>query len=376
MKKVLFISESQGWSGGAAQLLHLAKGLRAGDLGWDVKLASPEDGEVARRAREAGIVHIPLHPRQDYDLITARRLARILESEEVDILHAHHPRAHAVGLASLYLSRRRPAFVVTRRVSFAIPKNIFSRLKYCSSRIDGFIAVADSVGRELVAGGVPPGKVMTIPSGVDTELFRPAPDDGTMRRELGLPEGVPVVGKIANYSDWKGQAILIDAAARMLGRGRKAVFLFAGRDTDGAPMRELVRKAGLPEGTARLLGFRTDISRLLSVCGISVNAAVRGEGISGALRESLAMEVPVAASDAGGNAELVREGVTGRLFAAGSGADLARVLGEMLDDPRTAKRQAAEGRRVVRERFSIECMVRATDAHYRKLLSLRAGDGA
>src|SRR5688500_3599730 len=108
--KALFLSESQGWSGGAAPLLALARGL-GGRYGWDIRLASPVDGEVAARARHAGIPHIPFHPRKDYDLPSAFRLARLCEAEGIDVLHAHHPRAHAVGLAAMYVARRRPVFL-------------------------------------------------------------------------------------------------------------------------------------------------------------------------------------------------------------------------------------------------------------------------
>lgn len=367
MPKVLYLSESQGWSGGAAQLLALAKGLRAsGD--WDVRLASPEDGEVAKRAIACGVPHIPFHPRQDYDLVSGLRLARMLEEQKIDVLHAHHPRAHAVGLAALYLSKRRPVFVVTRRVSFALSKNPFSRLKYRNPRIDSFIAVAENVREKLVEGGVDPNRVVTIKSGVDTELFSPRPRDEGLREELAIANGHAVIAKIGNYGEWKGQNIFLKAAARMLASGRQAVFLLAGRDTDSPLMRERVREAGLPEDAVRLLGFRTDIPRILSICDVSVNAATRGEGISGAIRESLAMKIPVAASDAGGNPELVKDGLTGRLFPAGSDAALADVLGQILDDQVAAKSQAVRGAELVRERFSVDCMVRATAEHYAKLL--------
>lgn len=363
---VLFVSESQGWSGGAAQLLALGKGLKS--LDWPVTLASPEDGEVARRAVEAGLGYVPFFPRQDYDLISAYRLARLLEAEKIDVLHAHHPRAHAVCLASLYLSSRRPAFFVTRRVSFPLPRNPFSRLKYRNPRIDGFVAVAESVRETLIAGGVEADRVRTIPSGVDTEVFRPGPADEALRSELKIAPDVPVIGKIGNYGEWKGQSVFLEAAVKFLAEGREAVFLMAGRDTDSDGMREEVTRRGLPGESVRLLGFRTDVPRLLSICSVSVNAALRGEGISGALRESLAMRVPVVASDAGGNPELVVEGKTGRLFKAGSSEELSRVLGEVLDRPEEAREQTEEGCRVVAERYSVEMMVRRTSEYYREVV--------
>ena len=368
--KALFVSETQGWSGGAAQLLNLAKGLTG--LGWEVVLGSPEDGEAAKRAKEAGIRHIALHPRQDYDLFTARKMAKLVDRFEIDVLHAHHPRAHAVGLASLYLGRRRPVFVVSRRVSFAVKKNPFSQLKYRNPRIDAFISVADNIRRELVGGGVDPARIKTIPSGVDTDLFHPREANPAVLESLAIPPGASLIGKIANYSDWKGQKILLEAGAKLLEAGRDVVLLFAGRDTDGDDIKAAAKEAGFPEDKVRFLGFRTDVDALLPCLDISVNAAVRGEGISGALRESLSMEIPCAASDAGGNSELVIEGITGRLFKAGHAGDLARVLGDILDDPETGKREARRGREIVIERFSVKRMVESTDKFYRELLARRA----
>ena len=59
----------------------------------------------------------------------------------------------------------------------------------------------------------------------------------------------------------------------------------------------------------------------------------------------------------------------------GSAADLARVLGEILDHPEPARRQAEEGSKVVRERYSVGRMVERTTEHYRELLNRRAKPG-
>lgn len=374
VKRVVFLSESQGWSGGAKQLLRLAEGL--GPLGWDVTIACPGDGEAYRRAGVLGLKTIDLHPREDYDVLSALRLARLLERDHVDLLHAHHPRAHAVGLMAAYLSRHRSAFVVTRRVSFKPQLNPFSRLKYRSRRIDGYIAVAESIRQGLIEAGVEAGRVVTIPSGVDLADFSPRARDEALAAELGLPAGVPVVGKIANYGSWKGQEVALEAAAKLRERGRRVVFLFAGRDTDGTALRAKAKDLGLGEADARFLGFRDDVPRLLSLLSLSLNAAVDGEGLSGALRESMAMEVPVAASDAGGNRELVQDGVTGRLFPAGDAEALARAVAGHLDDAAAARRMALAARKLVSERYGAERLATATANFYRSVLAKRFGSAA
>ena len=127
LPKVLFLTESQGWSGGARQLLHLADGLRR--LGWEILIACPKSGDTFHNAQAQGFTPVDFFPKKDYDLLTAWRIARVFDEQGVDIVHAHHPRAHAVGLIAMHMARSEPAFVVTRRVSFPIPRHIFSRWK-------------------------------------------------------------------------------------------------------------------------------------------------------------------------------------------------------------------------------------------------------
>lgn len=368
--RVLFLSESQGWSGGAKQLLRLAEGLRL--FHWDVRIACPSNGAAFQRARASGFDPIDLHPRQDYDIVSSVRLARLMEAQGIDLLHAHHPRAHAVGLMAAYLCRRPVAFVVTRRVSFPPGRNPLSRLKYRSRRIDGFVAVSESIRRDLIDAGVEAARVVTIPSGVDLEEFRPRPRDEGLSRELGLLEGSPIVGKIANYSAWKGQDVALQAAAQLKREGRRLVFLFAGRDTDSPELRARATALGLDDKDVRFLGFRQDVPRLLSLLDVSVNAAREGEGISGALRESMAMGLAVVASDAGGNPELVEDGVTGRVFAAGDGAGLSVAIASLLDDREQALRLAQAGRARVVERFGAERLVAETAKLYRALLERKS----
>jgi len=371
VKRVLLFSETQSWCGAAAQQLALAKGLAAAQ--WEVRVASPEHGELAKRAAAAGFIHLPINPQQDHDLSVACRLAQSIQEGGIDVLHAHQPRAHAVSLAALaILSGAGPAFIVTRRLPLGTAKQGHNSLKFRNPRVNGFIAVSEAIRRELLEAGVAPEKVVTIPNGVDIATFQPVAKDEELLRELAIPDGVPVIGKITHFNDWKGQPIVIEAAARMAAEGRRAVFLFAGRGTDSEEMKSRVRKAGLPEESVRLLGFRNDVPRVLSVCDVSVSAATRGDCIAGAVRESLAMRIPVVVSDTPGNVELIQEGRTGRTFAAGSATDLTRVLGETLDDTVAARFQALEGCKLVRERYSNERLVEATLDFYQKTLARKS----
>lgn len=371
-KKVLHVSESNEWSGGAAQLLALAEGLR--ERKWDVRIGCRPGSGLAKHSADRKLPRFEVALREDYDVLSARKLAQYVAREKIDVVHAHHNRSHAVCLlaqALLALAGRPVVLVVSRRVSFPPGRNPFSRWKYRSALIDRIVAVADGVKDVLVASGVPAAKVEVVRSGVDVERFKKRAPDAALRKELGLPADRPVIAKIANASPWKGQTVLIEAAGLLLSRGRKAHFLLAGRDTQSAWIKDEVEKRGL-SGAITLAGFRTDVPDLLSLVDVSVNAATQGEGLSGALRESLASGVPVVASDVAGNRELLKSGVGGWLYPPGDAAALADRLEWVLDHETEARASADEWRRRELSEFSVDAMIDKTSALYEKLLAERS----
>lgn len=364
---ILHVSESFGWSGGAAQALALAD--RLSKLGHVNEIACPEGGDLWKKAGAAGLKLFPFRPRKDYDLPCAVRLAGLLNKRKPDILHAHHPKAHAMCLMAKALSAHKPTLVVTRRVSHPLIKTVFARMKYQSPLIDGYIAVAEAIRRMLVDYGVSPKKVRTIYSGTDVSRFRPGPPSEKTLKELAPPAGVPVIGLIGNFSRDKGQHVFVEAAARLLREGQDLILLFAGRNTDSAEMKELLAAHKIPPEKARLLGLRHDVPDLLSVMTLSVNAAIKGEALSGSIRESMAMGVPVVASDISGNGEIVLDGRTGLLFPPGDAATLRARLKYALSDPAMIKEMATRGIRAVKENFTVDAMAKKTFLYYDELLS-------
>jgi glycosyltransferase involved in cell wall biosynthesis len=369
--KVLHVSESNEWSGGAAQLLALAVGLR--ERGWDSRIGCRPGSGLFKHASERKLATFTVPLREDYDLPSAFKLARYVQDEGIDVVHAHHNRSHAVCLLAnviLGLRGQRRVLVVSRRVSFPPGRNPFSRWKYTSGSIDRIVAVAGAIKDVLVAAGVPAEKVEVVHSGVDVSRYSIRPAKPELARALGLPEGVPVVGKIANASPWKGQNVLLEAAAKLLASGRKLHFLLAGRDTQGEWVKGEVARLGL-EKHVTLAGFRADVPDLLPLLSVSVNSAVQGEGLSGALRESLTAGVPVVASDHAGNRELLKDGKGGWLFPAGDASALAERVGWVLDHPKEARESVTAWQKDALREFSIEATIEKTAALYERLLAER-----
>ncbi len=358
--RILYLTESMRWSGGAEQLLLMARALK--ERGHDLVVACQPGSDIQARAQAAGLPIEPVRMRQDYDVFAARRVAEIVRRRGIEILHAQHPTAHAVGLLSTLWARVR-AFAVTRRVVFRIRRNPFSRLKYHSKRISGYVAISEAVKNELTQVGIAPERIEVIPSVTTSEVVS-RQQGGAVRAELGL-KADPLIATVANYAEFKGQEYLLRAAVDVLKRFPRAQFLLVGRDTE--KLQSLVDHLGI--GLAvHIAGFRTDVPRLLSAVDVFVLPSLQ-EGAGTALREAMVVGIPVIGSNVGGIPESIQDGKTGLLVPPGDAPALSRAIIRLLEDAEAAKAMADRGRAWAREQFSIQKAAERMETFYRKLLN-------
>ncbi|MBI2915403.1 MAG: glycosyltransferase family 4 protein [Elusimicrobia bacterium] len=361
--KILHVTNAVGWSGGMEQMGLLLAELKK--RGHTNILVCPPGSELISQISPLGIpVHtVPMF--QDYDLIAAYRCRRWISQYQPEIVHAHHPIAHAISLLALTATQK-PAFVVSRRVSFSPRRNPFSLWKYQSGRIHAYTVVSQSVRQTLIQGGVEPSKIEVIYSAFDPKEFAPKSAHETLKQFLQIPAGHKVVSKIANVAPWKGQKIFLQAAQKALEIKPKIIFLLVGKGTDS--LQPEAQRMGISQNV-RLLGFREDVTDILSLTDLSVNSAIEGEGLSGAVRESLAMGIPVAASDVSGNREIVQDGKTGYLVAANNPDALARTILQALTDETLSKRMAMKGREWVLQNCSLQVMADKFCQLYERLVT-------
>lgn len=360
-------------SGGVERgTLEIAEAIR--DAGWRAIVASAGGPMVAElEALGARHVALPLRTRSPLAVWrNAGRLEALARAEGVAILHA---RSRAPAWSALLAARRSGAcFVTTYHGTYteSFPgKRLYNSVMARGERV---IAISRFIG-ELVRArhGVGPDRLRVIPRGVDSRRFDPAavaPGRVARLRALwDLPEGVPLVLLPGRLTRWKGQAVLIEAMARLPG---EAVALLVG-DAGGKPAyaRELAALAA-SRGIAhriRLTGPCDDLAAAFLLADVAVNASTDPEAFGRTVIEPQAMGRPVIATDHGGARETVAEGVTGWLVPPGDPDALAAALARALALPQAARAAiGAAGRQAVLAGYTTAAMQRATIDLYRELL--------
>jgi glycosyltransferase involved in cell wall biosynthesis len=175
-----------------------------------------------------------------------------------------------------------------------------------------------------------------------------------------------VVGTVARLDPVKDLGTLLDAVA-LVRRSRPEVRLVV--VGDGAERTALEARAVRPDlaGTVLFTGTRRDARRLLSAFDVYANTSIH-EGVSLTILEAMAARLPVVATTAGGNPEVVADGETGMLVPVRVPDAVASALSALAAAPERAQRFGARGRARVEDRFSMDRMVSEYVDVYRGLL--------
>ena len=289
-------------TGSVHQMFQAAAGLR--ERGHEVSIFSRPDPILEAKARERDVRFHGLPFRHQFDMGTARRLRQIVRAERPDVIHVHKGVSHALALAATW-HERVGAFVVNRGVSF--PLDLWNRPKYRTRRVDRVVTVCQQIKDVIVSSGkLPEEKVEVVYAGTDVTHFDPAKWDArAFRREKNIADDRFVIAQVG-VRDWKGWKELIDSVSDIVPHHPNVHLLLIGcrNDAEAAEVREYADAMRMSDSVTPV-EYRTDMPNVFASCDLVVDASWAGTGITGTIREAMAMQKPVIATDAGGNRELV-----------------------------------------------------------------------
>jgi glycosyltransferase involved in cell wall biosynthesis len=187
--------------------------------------------------------------------------------------------------------------------------------------------------------------------GVDLVRFSQAPAPREqLRRARGLPSSGQLIFSSSRIAPEKDVLTLLDAFSMLVREGRDVYLL--NRSGGFRDFMERAAKAGVRERiiATDAVDPRGDLHLDYAAADVCVQAS-RAEGLGFSVLEAMACGTPVVASAVGGLRETVRDGVTGWSVPAGDAARLASALRDALDHPGEARRRAAAGAEMVRQKF-------------------------
>jgi glycosyltransferase involved in cell wall biosynthesis/GT2 family glycosyltransferase len=333
-------------------------------------------GPLQRAMRESSTRTFSLGARNrwKYPLATLR-LARLLRTERVAVLHAHCFDATFVGLIAARLARL--PFVFTRHHSdhnVRLGKRWHTRIDaWCARHADRVIAVSEATRRVMTSvERVPEDRITVIYNGMEPVREPAAEDVERVRHELGLSKK-NVCLMLARLHEEKGHRVLFDALPEIEARVGPIIILIAGDGPDRAALQAEVQARGLGE-TVKFLGRREDVPELISVSSVVVLPSL-AESFGFVVLEAMSLGTPVVAAETGGIPELIKHEDNGLLVPPSDSRRLADAISSLLENPRLAQMLAERGRDRVAA-FSFDRMMRGYESVYSAILTARRPEPA
>jgi len=217
---------------------------------------------------------------------------------------------------------------------------------------------------------MPKNKATLIGNGIDTQKVISRVQPGAraiVRREFGLADDVTVIIMVARLELYKGHIMLLNALRQIISSTDHKIFaLFVGIGKDRPLIEEEADRLGLKE-VVQFTGYRQDVPNLLAASDISVLPS-RYEGIPRALMESMALGIPVIATDVPGSRTLIRSGENGILVKHDDASELAAAIRNLIETPGLAGKLADRGKQTVRVEYDEHNVAARVEKIYRHIL--------
>ncbi len=362
--KVLHVTTHFNVGGITKYILNLAKALRHQDV--DVLVAS-SGGDLQCELVKSGIQHKSLNIKTKFEfgpkaISSGFMIARIVREEKIDLIHAH-TRVAQVASAIASVATGVP-YVTTCHGYFK--KGSRSFVDTWGSKV---IAISDAVGRHLKDDlGVSEPRIKLIYSGVDAEQFSRiySPEEiSDIKRSIGLRSGA-VLGTIGRLSSIKGQKYLVMAMKEILAKRGDAQCVIVGSGPEETSLKDLAASLGV-SGSIKFIETCSDTHKYLSIMDVFVFPSIK-EGLGIALLEALTSGRACVASRIGGIEDIISDGRSGILVDVESPSGIAGAVLRLLDDDDLRRKLGEEGRRMVRDRFTLNIMADNVSKLYREIV--------
>ncbi len=319
-------------------------------------------GELVKDLTAGGAIHysLPVHKKSLLSALKlVSQLAEIIRREEIDIVHA---RSRVPAWIAYFASRLTGRMFVTTCHGY-YKKHFFSRVMGWAKRV---IVPSQAIGRRMVDDfGVPHERIRLIPRSVDLERFKFLPQE----KKTGNEFNVGIIGRLTPI---KGHPCFIKAMAQVIKAvpGLKIWIVGDAPDSKAAykeHLEDLVKRSGLWHCT-QFLGTQKDVPEVLRHLNLLVLATTTQEAFGRVIIEAQASGVAVVATNVGGVVDIIEDNKTGLLVTAADPDAMALAVIRIAQDGNLAGKLAQNAYKRVKEKYTVEQMVRHTIEVYKEAL--------
>ncbi|WP_072682437.1 glycosyltransferase family 4 protein [Arcobacter sp. LA11] len=294
-----------------------------------------------------------LKRKSSFSLINAIKLSKIIDSNNIDIIHLHWTKDLPIVVLAKVFSKRKPKVVQSRHMTMTRFKDDFYH-KFLYKNIDLMIAVTKELERQLIKfipDDIRP-KIKQVYLGAQCSSLYSDEDINSFKNSIDSKESF-VVGLIGRINEFKGQYLLIEAMNKLKEKDLNIKAFFVGhpmKEEYLVELKEKVKSYSLNEDV-KFLGFTNEPHKFMQTCDVVIMAS-KNETFGLVTIEAMQMGTVVIGANAGGVLEIIDDNENGLLFESQNSTDLADKIEKLYFDNTLKEKLAKNGQKKANESFN------------------------
>ena len=359
---ILILTYQGDIAGSTNSISYLAKGLS--ERGHNIYVGCRRESLLYSLLENTNVTLVEMKFKSKFDFNNMKQINETVKKYNIDIINAQSSRDRYTSIFSKILYKFSSKIVHTRR---QIPKStgFFLQNWLYNTFTDMFVAVSDEVKEALIKGGLDKNKIKVIYNGTPNYKYKDIDNNQKeiLKKKYNINENEFIIGSISRK---KEQDQIIEALTLLPSNCR---IILIGLKTDEFEsykpiieknkLQERVLSIGMIDGKETLNHYQ--------ILDVDVLASTM-EGLSQSLLEAMYLGIPVVATRAAGNINLIKDQENGLLFENNDVEGLARAIRSIMENSDLRMKLIYEGEKTAKIDFSIEKVIENYEKQFSELL--------
>ncbi|MHA1284894.1 MAG: glycosyltransferase [Promethearchaeota archaeon] len=192
-------------------------------------------------------------------------------------------------------------------------------------------------------------KTVIVEDGLDLSRYKEDINTDELKSEFKINKSNIIISFTSRLYKLKGIEDLIDVAKKIVKKKKNVIFLIVGT----GPLEKKLKFETKTIESIKILGFRTDIPKILAISDIFVQPSY-SEGLSLAILEACASGLPIITTNVGSNPDLIKNGKNGYLIKPGDRTSLEKYIIKLIENKKLREEMGKYNREMILKKYDLK----------------------